>query len=303
VKILVTGSAGQVGSYLVEHLRDFHDVVGIDLRHSPIRDVDEVTAIGDIRKREDVKKVIADVDAVVHCAAQVSVVASIKDPLEDESHNITGTLVLLEEAAAVDVERFVYFSSAAVYGNPTALPISESHSLAPLSPYGVSKLAGEKYTMAFYATHGLKATALRPFNIYSPRQDPNNPYSGVITRFRQRIREKKPPLIYGTGEQTRDFIHVKDVVEMVDLLLKNPAAVGTVFNCATGESTSIKELAEIMLEITGADALGIEYADPIPGEIMHSRGDITLAREVLGFYPRVSLRKGLEELLLDGEEK
>ena len=301
MKILVTGSSGQIGSFIVEHLRDRHSVVGIDLKKCAIKDVDEITLKGDIRTAADVEKAMKDVDKVVHCAAQVSVAASMVNPLDDASHNVMGTINLLDFAAKQDVSRFVHFSSAAIYGEPVHLPITEPHPLAPLSPYGSSKLSGEIYALSYAASNRLKTTAIRPFNVYSRRQDPSNPYSGVITRFLQRIRSGEPPTIFGDGDQTRDFVHVSDVVRMVDVLLEKEQAVGKAFNCCTSVPTKISDLARTLLIITGMEKIGIKNAEPLTGEIRHSLGDNSLSKDVLGFATSVSMEDGLR-MMLSGEQ-
>ncbi|AKB84309.1 UDP-glucose 4-epimerase [Methanococcoides methylutens MM1] len=218
-----------------------------------------------------------------------------QEPLFDAQNNVFGTLNLLEAAREADLERFVYFSSAAVYGNPVEVPISEEHPQDPLSPYGTSKLSGEKYCLMYNQAYGLPTTCIRPFNIYSPRQDPSNPYSGVISKFMERVRNDQNPIAFGDGEQTRDFISVHDIIDMVELVIKKKEAVGEVFNAATGRSTTINELAEIIIELFGKD-LNVEHGEPLAGDIMHSLADISKSRKI-GFVPKIELKQGLEEFL------
>jgi UDP-glucose 4-epimerase len=166
-----------------------------------------------------------------------------------------------------------------------------------MSPYGVSKLSGEKYAMAFSKVYGLPATAIRPFNIYSPRQDPSNPYSGVISKFIDRIGGGRRPLIFGDGSATRDFVSVHDVVNMVLLMIKTNGCVGQVFNCGTGEPKRIDELARIVARLHGREDLTPELQPARPGDIKDSYADISLARRILGYRPKVSLEEGLREVI------
>jgi UDP-glucose 4-epimerase len=205
-------------------------------------------------------------------------------------------LNLLNAARKASVKRFVYFSSAAVYGNPVRLPVDEAHPTEPLSPYGASKLSAEKYALMFHRAYGLPATAIRPFNIYSPRQDPSNPYSGVISKFIDNVANGKPPVIYGDGSATRDFVSIHDVVDMVMLLLENDACIGKVFNCGTGTATRIDELARIVIGLYGKDYKP-EYQPERPGDIKDSYADISLAKKILGYNPKVTLKRGLTEMV------
>ena len=296
MKILVTGAAGQLGSYIVESLSKEHEVSCLDLRKpaKPVKGVKfTVGDIGDYRLAMDLCR---GSDAVIHTAAQVSVDRSISDPVFDARENILGTVNMLETATKSMVGQFIYIASAAMYGTPQKIPVGEDHPLRPLSPYGVSKLAGENYAFAFGATYGLGVTSIRPFNIYSPRQDPESPYSGVITRFVDRVREGKPPVIQGDGSQTRDFVHATDVVGMIGLCLGNPDAKGQAFNCGTGKGVSIRELAGIIAELSGKD-LEPEMAPARKGDIRDSVADISKAKKVLGYKPAVTLKKGLGQLV------
>ena len=208
-----------------------------------------------------------------------------------------GTLNLLNAARNADIKRFVYFSSAAVYGDTVHLPVDENHPQDPMSPYGVSKLSGEKYALAFNKVYGLPTTAIRPFNVYSPRQDPSNPYSGVISKFIDNVSKGQPPVIFGDGTATRDFVSVHDVVDMVMLMLEKDEAVGKVFNCGTGKPTRIDELAQIVIDLYGNDRLKPELQPERPGDIKDSYADISLAKKVLGYEPKVSLKDGLQEII------
>jgi UDP-glucose 4-epimerase len=251
---------------------------------------------GDIRDSGLVNILVGQADIVIHCAAQISVSRSMEDPVFDANNNVMGTLNLLNAARRSSIKRFVYFSSAAVYGDPIHLPVDELHPQNPMSPYGASKLSGEKYALMFNKAYGLPAAALRPFNIYSPRQDPSNPYSGVISKFIDNVRHDKPPVIFGDGTATRDFVSVHDVVDLVMLMLEKDAAIGKVFNCGTGNVTSIGELAETIVALYGK-SLKPAYEPERPGDIKDSYADISLAKSVLGYQPRVSLQDGLKEII------
>ena len=292
MKILVTGSSGLIGSCILEKLRGRYEVFGLDLKPSPYTNI-----AGDIRDYEFIEKIVGRVDAVIHCAAQTSVARSIEDPLFDAENNVIGTLNLLEAARKSEkLKRFVYISSAAVYGYPEYVPIDEDHPCRPISPYGVSKLAGELYAMVFHKLYKIPTVCIRPFNVYGRMQDPGSPYSNVISKFLDRISRGLPLIIYGDGYQTRDFIHVSDVADMIITVLECGEAVGEIFNCGTGREVSINELAEIMISISGRD-IEVIHSDSRPGDVRRSCADTRRAEKILGFKPKISLEEGLEELL------
>ena len=295
-KILITGGLGQVGSYLVDALHEKAKITVLDNYSSTTREAvpPGVNVIkGDVKDR-----IAADLvnqnDVVIHTAAQISVTASMEDPLSDAQNNVFGTLNLLEAARRSSISKFIYISSAAVYGDPINVPITESHPQDPLSPYGTSKLSGEKYCMMYHKAFGLPSCCIRPLNIYSPRQDPGNPYSGVISRFIEKARAGQSPVIFGDGTQTRDFISVHDIVDIIKLLLEKEDANGHVFNAGTGNSITVSELATMVLEIFDVD-VPVQYMPERPGDIRYSCSDISKARKILGFEPKVSLREGLME--------
>lgn len=295
-RILITGGLGQVGSYLVDALHEKAKVTVLDNYSSTTREAvpQDVHVIkGDI-KDEIAANLVKQSDVVIHTAAQISVTASMENPLFDAQNNIFGTLNLLEAARNSAISKFVYISSAAVYGNTLYTPITESHPQDPLSPYGASKLTGEKYCMMYNKAFGLPSCCIRPFNIYSPRQDPRNPYSGVISRFIEKAKAKQSPVIFGDGTQTRDFISVHDIVDMIVLLIENEDANGHVFNAGTGKSTTVTELASMILNTFDVD-VPIQYMPERPGDIKYSCSDISSARKILGFEPKVSLENGLME--------
>ena len=294
-KVLVTGSSGQLGSFACELLLKSNDVVGLDIRPQPYEQLREISTLGDIMKPTDVRKAVRGVDAVVHCAAQVSVEKSTQDPISDSKTNVLGTVNLLHESAHAGVKRFIYVSSAAVFGPPKHIPIDEDHPTQPMSNYGASKLAGEKYTLAYARTSAMEVVSVRPFNFYSTRADPESPYSGVITKFVSRLKAGRPPVIEGDGKQTRDFIHARDVVEMLVLVLNKKGVNGEVFNCGSGVSTSILELANRAIAVSG-HRLKPEFTSPRVGDIRDSLSDNAKAWKLLGFRPKISLDDGLAEL-------
>jgi UDP-glucose 4-epimerase len=247
---------------------------------------------GDLRNYEFVKRVVKDVDAVVHLAAQVSVENSWNNLVYDAENNVIATINLLKAGAEVEVDRFIYISSAAVYGDPQYVPVDEGHPKNPISPYGVSKLAGEYYCRVF--ADKIHTVIIRPFNVFSERMDLNNPYSGVIAKFISRVKQKLPPVIYGDGKQTRDFVHVRDVVDFIEIALKKGEN-GEVYNVGTGRETSILELARIVMDIAGIPGEPV-FDKPRRGDIRRSCPDISKARK-LGFEPKTDLKKDLEILL------
>ena len=304
-EILVTGGAGFIGSHIVDRLLD----EGFKVRVLDNLSTGDITNLaqhqnkksfqfieGDIRNFHLVKRAVECVDAVFHEAALVSVTRSVENPLLSNEINITGTVNLLKACVDAQVKRFIYASSCAVYGDTETLPNHENLAPKPLSPYAVEKLAAEKYAKVFHNVYGLETVSLRYFNVYGPRQK-CGPYSGVISIFINRLLENKPPIICGDGEQTRDFINVKDVVEANMLALSKRKAVGEVFNISTGEATTINKLTETIQKIMDKTSLKPVHAEPRPGDIKHSYGDISKARRNLEYEPKVQLEKGLSELV------
>lgn len=294
-KVLITGGLGQIGSYIVEMLCEDNKVTVIDNFSASIKKevpdgVKVIKAdIQDLRIRDQVSKN----DVIIHTAAQVSVEKSTNDPIFDCGANIIGTLNLLEAARHADIKRFVYLSSAAVYGNPVYLPIDEEHQQNPLSPYGVSKLSGEKYCVSYNKAFGLPTVCIRLFNVYSPRQNPKSPYSGVITMFMERAKNGQPPVIFGDGSQTRDFVSVHDVCNMVSLVIENDDVIGEVYNVGSGITTRIDDLAKKIIKLYGMD-LDLQYKEPRSGDIKDSYSDISKAKQ-LGYLPKITLDEGLKE--------
>lgn len=290
MKVLVTGGSGQLGSYLLDELMKNHDPLGIDLREPSIREHRPLVSRADIRDPIGAKEACEGMNVVIHAAAQVSVEKSVLDPRSDADTNIIGTLNMLEASVSAGVKKFIYVSSAAVYGDPQYIPIDENHPKTPKSFYGVSKLAAEHYVRAYGDCRDLGYIIVRPFNFYSPRADPMSPYSGVITKFVQWAREGKPILIEGDGEQTRDFIHAKDVARMI-LLATESSIKDEILNCGSGRGTSINGLAATLSSLRGG--LEIEHVGPRTGDIRHSVADVKRATEVLGLRPEISIEDGL----------
>lgn len=291
MKVLITGSYGLLGSYLCEKLSKDHKVFGLDLRQGPYTNV-----VGDIQDFNLVERLVSHVDVVIHCAAQTSVAKSVEDPLFDAKNNVIGTLNLLEAAKrSSGLRRFIYVSSAAVYGFPNYVPVDEDHPKKPISPYSVSKLTGELYTTIFHRLYGVPTVCIRPFNVYSEHRNQDSSSSGVISKFLYRIARGLPPVIYGDGEQTRDFVNVRDLVDMVVLTMENDDVVGETFNCGTGRGVSINNLARLMISLSGKN-LKLKYSGGRLGDIKHSCADIRKAQRVFGYKPKVSLEQGLKEL-------
>lgn len=296
MKLLVTGSSGQIGSYVVDHAQaEGHETTGVDLEPGEGTDI-----VGDVRKASVCRDAVEGCHAIVHCAAQVSVQKSLDAPAEDASHNVIGTVNVLDAAAeAPDTRTVVNVSSAAVYGDPEALPIPEGHPARPLAPYGQSKLAAEGYARLYDRTRDIHVVNARPFNVYSPRQDASNPYSGVISAFAQRIQGGDPPIVHGDGMQTRDFIHAEDVAwSLLRLATRDERVPFGAVNLGTGSRTSILELARLMVDLAGLDVAPLREERP-EGEIMHSAADTHRARG-LGLEPEVPLKDGLEGILKPG---
>lgn len=305
LRVLVTGGAGFIGSHTVDRLlAEGFDVDVLDnLRSGSLENVSRHIGEknfnfvnGDIRDACLVKVLIKNVDYVVHLAALVSVPESIRDPSLTHDINVNGTLNLLNASVNYNVKRFVYVSSCAVYGNAEKLPIKEDCPTKPESPYGVSKLTAENYVQKYSKDYGLETVCLRYFNVYGSRQAYSD-YSGVIIQFLNRINRGFPLMVFGDGEQTRDFVHVDDVVEADLLALKCERAAGEVFNIGTGVATSINQLANTLLEIVDKRKLKIIHCEARDSDIRHSVADISKAREKLGYNPKVSLKSGLKRLL------
>lgn len=298
MKMVITGGAGFIGSHIAEFFSERHEVTVIDDLTTGNSDNLEGIQLkfkkGSIVDTALLKKEFSDASCVVHQAAFVSVPGSIRDPVKNHDVNVTGTLNVLCAARDAGVDKVIFASSAAIYGNSPELPKRESMIPEPASPYAASKMAGEYYCRVFTEQYGLKTLCLRYFNVYGPRQNPSSDYAAVIPIFISRMVSRKPLVIYGDGTQTRDFIFVRDVVSGIKSAIT--ADISGVFNIATGERTSINELIGLLRDLLDFDP-PVSYAPPRPGDIHDSFADISLARDALGFRPAFSLRDGLRETI------
>jgi UDP-glucose 4-epimerase len=301
-RVIVTGGAGFIGSSLVEELagRSYQVIVIDNLSTGKIANLEtslgkkNVEFIeGNIQNLSLLRRAFTGAEYVFHQAAVPSVPRSIKNPRASHDANITGTLNVLLAARDKGIKKLVYASSSSVYGDTPTLPKTEDMTPNPQSPYAVTKLAGEYYCRVFNKVYGLDTVCLRYFNVYGLRQDPNSPYAAVIPLFFMNVMAGKAPVIFGDGEQSRDFTFVKDVAE-ANIQAAESNATG-VFNLGNGQRVTINRLAELIIELTGSKGVKPVYREPRPGDILHSLADITKAK-TFGYNPRYSLEKGLQSL-------
>ncbi len=293
--VLVTGGLGFIGKRLVKLLlgMDFSVVVFDDLSAGSVEELPRGCCFfrGDVRNLNELKEAMQDVDLVAHLAARVSVSESLEDPYLYHEVNALGTLNVLKASLEANVKRVVYTSTTAVYGDPLELPTTENCPLRPLSPYGASKAAGELYCQAFHKSYGLETVILRVFNVYGPGMR-SGPYAGVIYSFMEKLSARQPPIIYGDGNQTRDFIYVDDVATAIAKALEAKDAAGEIFNIGTGRETSVNEILHLLYEVTGVTLTPL-YKEPRPGDIRRSVANITKAKTQLSWTPEVPLEEGL----------
>jgi nucleoside-diphosphate-sugar epimerase len=299
MRYLVTGGAGFIGSNTVDELvRRGHSVVVLDDLSSGKEDNlaeirNKITFIkGSITDIEVVRKAMHEAECVLHLAARTSVPRSVKDPIETNKINIDGTLNVLVAAKELKVKRVVFAASSSAYGETATLPKVETMQPEPISPYGVTKYVGELYGQTFGRCYGLENVALRYFNIFGPRQDPGSPYSGVLAKFCTAFLEDTQPVVFGDGEQTRDFTYVENAVLANLLACEAPNASGKVFNVGVGGRISLNEVLRELGKITGK-TLEAKYDAPRDGDIRDSQADISQAREILGYEPQVTFEEGL----------
>lgn len=297
---LVTGGAGFIGSNTVDELaRRGHNIVVLDdLSSGKAENLDGVKGKVDLLRcsitdMDRLREACRGVDYVIHLAARTSVPRSVKDPIETNRVNIDGTLNVLVAARDANVKRVVFAGSSSVYGETPTLPKNEKMPPVPISPYGVSKMVGEAYGRVFQRTYGLEFVALRYFNVFGPRQDPGSPYSGVLSLFNAAVLAGTEPTVYGDGEQSRDFTYVGNVVQANLLACESPNAAGLAINIGTGNRYTLNKTLSLLEKVTGR-AVKAQYAPIRSGDIRDSQADITLARDILGYNPRIGFEEGLK---------
>lgn len=301
-RYLITGAAGFIGSALAyELVARGEEVRGFD--NLSTGRMENLKAIegkidfrrGDLADLPAVRQACEGVDYILHQGALPSVPKSVKDPITSHRSNVEGTLNVLMAAREAGVKRLTYASSSSIYGETPTLPKTEDMAPSPISPYAVQKLCGEHYMVSFYRVYGLETVSLRYFNVFGPRQDPSSMYSGVLAKFSTAMLTGEQPIIYGDGEQSRDFTYIDNVVQANLKALHAPAAkvAGGVFNAATGTRYTLNQTFEILQRITGYSGKP-RYDQPREGDIKHSHSDSTPAREAFGYVPSVGFEEGLE---------
>ncbi len=299
MRYLITGGAGFIGSNIVEELvRRGHSVAVLDDLSGGKED--NLAAVrskiefhrGSICDLSDTMEACRGADYVVHLAARTSVPRSVKDPLETNRVNIDGTLNVLVAARDAKVKRVVYAASSSAYGETRELPKVETMPPTPISPYGVSKLVGELYAQVFGRVYGLENVSLRYFNVFGPRQDPTSQYSGVLSRFSLALLDGGQPVVFGDGEQSRDFTYVDNVVDATLRACEAGGASGMVLNVGTGARITLNQVLKVFEKIIGKP-IRARYDPPRTGDILHSQADVNLGRRVLGYEPRVDFEQGL----------
>lgn len=297
---LITGGCGFIGSHLASRLlADAHHVRILDnLSNATIdsapRGADVI--VGDILDEAKLGLAMRGVGGCFHLAAVASVQACRDDPIKTRKVNVIGTSMVLDHARRAGGVPVVYTSSAAVYGDAAGLSLSEAAQPHPLTAYGADKLGCEEKAAWISRQYGLPTLGFRLFNVYGPGQDPCSPYSGAISTFCDRARRRLPLVVYGDGLQTRDFVHVRDVAEQLARSLQRKDLSPSVFNLCTGTPVTIVQLARLVIAVSGAESK-VYHASPRPGEVRHSVGDFSRAREALGFEPKIPLETGLREIL------
>lgn len=301
---LVTGGAGFIGSHIAAALAAAGARVRIidDLSTGYRENLDEISREIDfvhasLADESSLRKALENVELVFHEAAIPSVPRSIEDPRQTHIASVESTFSLLLASRDMKVRRVVYAASSSAYGDQPTLPKVENMLPEPLSPYAVAKLVGEHYCQVFTRVYGLETVSLRYFNVFGPRQDPSSHYSGVISRFIGDLLGGGRPVIYGDGEQSRDFTYIDNVVDANLKAAESVGGVGKVINVANGERISLNQLLDELKNLTGKSDVVADYKEPRAGDVKHSLADITLARELLGFEPRIDLRTGLQQTI------
>ena len=300
MRYLVTGGAGFIGSNLVDELvRRGHRVVVLDdLSAGKEANLADVRGqidfrIGSITDLAAVQSACNGVDYVIHLAARTSVPRSVQNPIESNFVNIDGTLNVLVAARDAQVRRVVFAASSSAYGETPTLPKIESMPADPISPYGVTKYVGELYAKVFGRVYGLENACIRYFNVFGPRQDPSSQYSGVLSRFMLAVLEGQRPVVYGDGEQSRDFTFIENIVDETLRASEADSASGMVFNGGTGARITLNQVLKLLEKITGKK-IQAQYDPPRTGDIRDSQADISLAQKVLGYKPLVHFEEGLQ---------
>ncbi len=302
-KVIVTGAAGFIGSNLTDKLLELGaGVIGIDnLFNGRIENLDDAMKNknfqfhkADVRDLNFLLEICEDVDIIFHEAAFASVPQSVKMPENCNDVNVNGILNVLNAARRMDVKKVVFASSSSVYGETPGLKKNEEMRRVPISPYGAAKLACEAYMYVYYHVYGLKTTSLRYFNVFGPRQRDDSPYTGVIAIWFNRARNDQNLIVFGDGEQSRDFTYVKDVVQ-ANILVGEKDAAGEIINIGAGNPITLNNLGKLILKLTGKENLKLEYTDPRPGDIKHSFADLSKAKNMLGFQPKYKQEEGLRE--------
>lgn len=298
---LVTGGAGFIGSHIAAalaasgaHVRVIDDLsTGYPENLAEIGgDVDFVQ--GSVADESALKRALEGVELVFHEAAIPSVPRSVEDPRQTHIASVDSTFSLLLTSREKKVRRIIYAASSSAYGDQPTLPKVEDMLPDPLSPYAVAKLVGEYYCQVFTRVYGLETISLRYFNVFGPRQDPSSQYSGVISRFIAALLSNQTPVIYGDGEQSRDFTYIANVVEANLKAAETSKGIGSIINIANGQRISLNELLQEIMDLTGKSHMKADYQPARAGDVLHSVADISRARELLGFEPRVGLREGLQ---------
>ena len=302
-QVLITGGAGFIGSHTADVLLaqgiavrvfdNFSNGKHANLDAAALADGRLTLVKGDVRDSQAVDAAVVGVDAVLHLAAQVSVPRSVADPVESSTHNIAGFLNVLDAVRRHNVKRMVYASSAAVYGVPEALPLTEANTAKPLSPYGLEKFINDQYAALYFELYGVSSVGMRYFNVYGPRQDPESPYAGVISKFADGLEGAKPLRVFGDGLQTRDFIYVGDVARANALALQ--AGVTGVLNVGTGSSVTLLALIDAMKEAFGKSAV-VQHMPPATGDIAHSATNPARLQQTLGWQITTPFVQGLRAL-------
>ena len=302
-RVLITGGAGFIGSHIAEALvaagcevRVLDNLTGGRLKNLAHLGGRVVFIEGDIRDADAMAAAAGGCDVIFHEAAVVSVTRTVEAPLETAEINEMGTLQVLETARQKAVRRVVLASSSAVYGDAPEMPKREDMRPKPMSPYAVQKLTGEHYARLYNELYGLETVCLRYFNVYGPRQDPSSPYSGVISIFMTRAVSGAPPVVYGDGEQCRDFVFVKDVVQANLLAGILPGIGGGVFNVGTGKAVTVNDLWRSISQRSGVDAAPV-HAPPRSGDIRKSLADIDRAGRILRFQPGYDFDRGIQSTM------